>query len=450
MPSNAKNKANDNDNKSDRQENESENKERDDDNGDDEGIYFDGNVVQLPTDVVLDLSTGEEAKAENDNAIISKAQLTTNCYFDEEKVEEQDECTDLHNIVPTQLTRAPARRLQQQPTRPGAIAVGGRGANGPIRNPNDNYNSTIGLSHGSSRLSSLASSKPEADLLFHATLVDDYDTNHNTTIANATIFDKESEERVHRQRRLVAMLLSGLVTSIVAAGIAMAVVFTRPKPKLPVTFSPTLSSVPSLAPSWNPSASPSTTLFGFLVENSFDNGMALATVGSSQEKAMTWVEKEILSQTDHTVFDYKLVQYHVLVTLYYETFGASWNTTDEEYSNVQPTTEWLQKDSWNKEYNFCNWLGVACSGKDVVELQLSGFGLVGMIPPELAALDPSLRTFDVSNNVISELPSSLGQMSRLGIYNIYYVFYYFWLSMMDVTLLTCLHNIHRKFDRIIQ
>ena len=210
-----------------------------------------------------------------------------------------------------------------------------------------------------------------------ATLVDDSD------LASATVIDKEAEEKAQQKSRTRAYLLSFVVTSIAAAVIAISVVFTRPEKKFVVTPSPTVSSAPSLYPSESPSLSPSTSFFGFLASNSFDGGLALTTNASSQQRAMAWVESEVYDGS----MDYNLLQYYILAVIYFETFGDQW------FSTLSPTDElpdqWLSLNAF-KGYSFCYWRGVHCNGSVITSLQLSGEGLVGIIPPEIAALDPSL------------------------------------------------------------
>jgi hypothetical protein len=269
-----------------------------------------------------------------------------------------------------------------QQVRPGAFAIGGPG----FREPHDSFSFVVippsQTDHGESQ--------EEMTTTLNATLVDD------TTLASATVVDMKAEEQAQRQRRMRAYLVSFMLTSILVAVIAVVVVKTGPKPKFVITLAPTTSFIPSLAPSGSPSAvpsyfpsgapsaTPSTSLFGFLAQNSFDSGLSLTTTGTSQQRAMQWLETELFDRS----MDYTLLQYYVLVVLYYETFGSQWYSTISFSDSLFPD-QWLGKDL-SQLYNLCDWKGVHCNGTFITSLQLSGNGLIGSSPPEIAALDQSL------------------------------------------------------------
>ncbi|KAI5059487.1 hypothetical protein GOP47_0025806 [Adiantum capillus-veneris] len=78
--------------------------------------------------------------------------------------------------------------------------------------------------------------------------------------------------------------------------------------------------------------------------------------------------------------------------------------------------------SWNELSDPClippssnaSWAGVTCMGMEVIGLDLSRFGLSGEIPSELFVLYPSLRSLNLSNNLMNgSIPSYLGSMQNL-------------------------------------
>ena len=98
---------------------------------------------------------------------------------------------------------------------------------------------------------------------------------------------------------------------------------------------------------------------------------------------MSWLEEKLIPQQS-TEIDFNLLQFYVLVVLYYEAVGKAW-TSSVSLSRDQ----WLQKNDFG-EYNFCEWRGIGCIGTNITSLQLNGEGLVGSIPPEIAALGQKL------------------------------------------------------------
>ena len=71
--------------------------------------------------------------------------------------------------------------------------------------------------------------------------------------------------------------------------------------------------------------------------------------------------------------------------------------------------------SWNTSTSFCNWHGVKCSLKHqrVIALNLQGYGLLGLIPPEIGNLT-FLRYVNLQNNSFyGEIPQEIGHLFRL-------------------------------------
>ena len=122
------------------------------------------------------------------------------------------------------------------------------------------------------------------------------------------------------------MLGAFLTASIIAVVVAVPVLLTRPSTSAVISFvslvslSPSLSLAPSETPLFIPSSSPSSSLLGFLVENSFDNGTALDIPGSPQQQAINW----LLNESGLVAMDYHLLQTYALVTLYFATSGNQW------------------------------------------------------------------------------------------------------------------------------
>ena len=128
---------------------------------------------------------------------------------------------------------------------------------------------------------------------------------------------------------------------------------------------------PTIQPT-NPSLLQSLFLFLFFAGHSMDNGTALLTPGSSQQKALALVQ--ISTTLNNSARDYILLQYYALAVIY-----------RSAESFIQSKLEkWLTIG-----YDFCNWLSVGCKKKG----QLSPkFCLIlflffeGSIPPEIGLL----------------------------------------------------------------
>ncbi len=196
---------------------------------------------------------------------------------------------------------------------------------------------------------------------------------------------------INTKRRSIMNGIKALVLATVVAIITgITVRYTRQDRKLGIhTSSPTSSQEPSMSPSSFPSASPSTGLFGFLVQHSFDNGAALMTAGSAQQKAMDW----LLNISAFSTLNYDLLQQYVLATLYHSTSGNQWTIT--EYYQRQRLSGNLYlvdlSQDWLNNTDFCNWQGVLCDQLgEMTSLQLRSNRLFGSIPAELAFLDQSL------------------------------------------------------------
>lgn len=147
------------------------------------------------------------------------------------------------------------------------------------------------------------------------------------------------------------------------------------EPSLSPTIAPTEGGFPS-SPS-NAAATPSAPdalleLTELLTFVSFDNGTALTTEGSPQNKAFHW----LLNNTNLDSYsNERKIQRYALATLYYSTNGDFWN----------------HDDNWLTNGYECDWhsgaTGSKCSSDHVMlTLHLGRNNLVGSIPDELILL----------------------------------------------------------------
>jgi hypothetical protein len=109
-------------------------------------------------------------------------------------------------------------------------------------------------------------------------------------------------------------------------------------------------------------------LESLLISVTFDNGAALRTASSPQNKALIWLSNNIgLNSYSNAT----KIQRYALATLFYSTNGNSW------YSKANWTTNRVE----------CDWEHVDCNYNGSIEmLDLFGNDLVGTIPNELALL----------------------------------------------------------------
>jgi len=146
----------------------------------------------------------------------------------------------------------------------------------------------------------------EHTTLFNAELVVDPE------LARASVVDIEAEEKAQCKRQvrtaLVIFLVIGLLVTIIATPIQLTRPEQTPNPTLAPTCSPTTSNIPTMTPTDIPSQSPSSNLFGYLADNAFDDGAALETAGTSQYRAMSWLEEKLIPQQSPEI-DFNLLQH---------------------------------------------------------------------------------------------------------------------------------------------
>jgi len=167
-------------------------------------------------------------------------------------------------------------------------------------------------------------------------------------------------------------------------------------------------------------------LVNLLTSVSLDGGTALQSPSAPQNNALNW----LAGNTNlNTYSDKKKIQRYVLATLYYSTNGGDWENNS----------------GWLTDNDECGWYndaeGPFCADNSlVVELDLFGNNLKGVLPAELALLSNSLgrhhfkcikashllTTYSVfccifadeltvsGNSLTGTIPSEIGLLSNLG------------------------------------
>ena len=288
-------------------------------------------------------------------------------------------------------------QIQKKSTHPGAMAIVPGSNHNPVLSPLCDGITLMHADNNRAQAGTVLIGASDVNADGEPTLKAFLVSEDTGVVASATFLDIEAEEKKNRRRRMRAILGSFITASIIATAVAVPVVLTRSGSAQTILGSPTSSPVPSAAPSFIPTSSPSTALFGFLAANSFDGGSALDIPGSSQQMALDW----LLNVLETFEMDYNLLQNYALVTLYYETAGKQWISSEhfdfkhtflqtKEYDEFF-TGEWLNVTSSVNPLGFCNWQGVVCNDDGEIDsLTLSSNRLKGSIPAELGILHQSL------------------------------------------------------------
>ena len=136
---------------------------------------------------------------------------------------------------------------------------------------------------------------------------------------------------------------------------------------------------------------------------------ALQTAGSPQYRALEWLVNEQIRSgsspqnralaTTHGV-DSKMLQRWILSTFYYSTLGD----------------QWTQSGNWLTVSDECSWVSVDCSDDgDVEKLNLNRNNLSGELPLELSLLSSSLVSLPLASNTIGgTIPTEFGLLTKLG------------------------------------
>ena len=309
----------------------------------------------------------------------------------------------VHNSTPSlskhSVNSTGKDQLQGENTSPGAMAMFPGGNGRPVLPPPNNDITFLNADHHGAQATTVVIGASDVEAGSEPTLTAFLVNNDTGVVASATLLDEEAEEKKNQQRQMRTILGSFIAASIIATAVAVPVVLTHSGSAQTFVGSPTSSPVPSAVPSSTPTSSPSTDLFGFLAANSFDGGSALDIPGSPQQMALDW----LVNVSGIFEMDYHLLQNYALVTLYFETAGSQWTSTEDfntKRSVLQSTTivgdeyfrgEWLNVTPSVNPLGFCNWLGVLCNdNQEIDSLMLSGSQLKGSIPAELGILRKSL------------------------------------------------------------
>jgi hypothetical protein len=111
-------------------------------------------------------------------------------------------------------------------------------------------------------------------------------------------------------------------------------------------------------------------LENILVQVSFDNGTALRTASSPQNKALIWLSN---NTGINSYLNATKIQRYALATLFFSTDG----------------TNWTSNKNWMSDDNECGWyngFATLCTSGSVDTLYLESNNLIGTIPNELALL----------------------------------------------------------------
>jgi Leucine rich repeat len=132
-----------------------------------------------------------------------------------------------------------------------------------------------------------------------------------------------------------------------------------------------------------------------LLTASPSSGDRLSTTGSSQARALDWLQFTMDSSLPNGVSNDRLVQLWSLATF---AFSSGFDFT------------WLTNGGGDE----CVWDGVSCDSSGVVDgIALESSSLFGMIPPELALLTALSSLILSSNSLTGPIPSSFGNLQQL-------------------------------------
>jgi len=131
---------------------------------------------------------------------------------------------------------------------------------------------------------------------------------------------------------------------------------------------------------------------------------------SPQYLALQWISVDSSRKGASTAYTMdSSLQRYALATLYFALGGEGSN-------NGGPSPSWTNDDAWlSTVVNECDWYGVTCdpSGTAVISLDLSGNGLSGTLPPELALFKYLKKLTLPENSISGTLPPEYSDLREL-------------------------------------
>lgn len=223
--------------------------------------------------------------------------------------------------------------------------------------------------------------------LTEAHMVDEVEVYQDPVYAETV--DVEQQKLQERSNRRKYALWGFLAATLVAVGIALAVVFTRPGVS-------TSTEAPSASPTISDEFLPQ-----FLA--TLSDPSDLANAASPQARAFDWIvnEDEVVRTSDEA----KIQQRYAMAVLFFSTNGETAWTTNRNWLNVTlPICNWTQSGT------------EVCDDDSGLlrEFTMDRNGMLGTIPTEIALLSQSLSVLDLTfNSLNGTLPTELGTMGLL-------------------------------------
>lgn len=179
-------------------------------------------------------------------------------------------------------------------------------------------------------------------------------------------------------------------------------------PVVPDSPAPTVKPVftPTLAPGTFAPTITDTELIEFLIENSFDGGLALSSVGTPQRTAYEWL---LLNEDLDSYSDERILARYALATFFYSTNGpTTWDSS-------------IRDAGWVTDAPECDWGSTGeyrCLDGIYISLTLDYVDVTGQIPLEIDLLT-GLKRFSVRGRgpgtptVSGNIPESIGSLTNL-------------------------------------
>uniref|UniRef100_A0A7S4IYT7 Disease resistance R13L4/SHOC-2-like LRR domain-containing protein n=1 Tax=Odontella aurita TaxID=265563 RepID=A0A7S4IYT7_9STRA len=149
--------------------------------------------------------------------------------------------------------------------------------------------------------------------------------------------------------------------------------------------------------------------------------------GNPRYTALEWLAMDESLEAPSSVFPTEqLVQRYALAVLYFATHGDQWNRCSRRESSPCESTLSKKGEMLSSRFlsssHVCYWYGVTCSSDNqgaqskwmVTWIDLTGNGLDGTLPDEVALFGESLELLWLANNPVSgQIPLSIGHLSKL-------------------------------------